>query len=134
MALTETMLSNCHHLHRTDEITFDEKPLSFKAPFRRLSVYDGLVEYGKIPADKIHDRETLLARLRNSDQESGCSRLGYLQMEFLKQLQSLIFGIQPMWLTFRPKSPRSHERMMIQHWLAVRTLCSGTGIANAFSN
>ncbi|MGB0647366.1 MAG: lysine--tRNA ligase, partial [Bradymonadia bacterium] len=83
MSLTETMLSElCIHLHGTDEITFDEKPLSFKAPFRRLSVYDGLVEYAGVKREDIHNREALL----KAAQTLGIKKaeqlgLGYLQME-----------------------------------------------------
>ena len=83
MALTETMLSElCIHLHGTDEITFDEKPLSFKAPFRRLSVYDGLVEYAGVKREDIHNREALLQAahalgIKKAEQLG----LGYLQME-----------------------------------------------------
>ena len=77
------MLSElCIHLHGSDETTFDGQPLSFKAPFRRLSVYDGLVEYADIPKDKIHDRDTLLAAAKRLGiKKAEDLGLGYLQME-----------------------------------------------------
>ncbi len=83
MDLTETMLSElCIHLHGTDEIIFDEKPLSFKAPFRRLSVYDGLVEYAGLAAEEIHDRDALLAAAKRLGIKKAADLgLGYLQME-----------------------------------------------------
>lgn len=83
MRLTEEMLSSlCQHLHGTDTIEFDGRELSFQAPFRRLSVYDGLVEYAGLKRDEIFDRDALLTaahRLKIKNPEK--LGLGYLQME-----------------------------------------------------
>ncbi len=83
MTLTEELLSGlCEHLHGSTKVEYGEHTLDFSAPFRRLSVYDGLVEYAGVPADKVSDRDALLeAAARLHVRKAASLPLGYLQME-----------------------------------------------------
>lgn len=113
MDLTEALLSGlCEHLHGTTQVEYGEHTLDFSAPFRRLSVYDGLVEYAGIPADKVTDAGTLLdAAHRLKVPKADALPLGYLQMEVFEAAAEEHL-IQPTFVTDFPLavSPLSRRK------------------------
>ncbi len=137
MNLTEDLLSSlCKALHGQDEVTYGEHTLSFAAPFRRLSVYDGLTEYAGIEPDQIHDRDILLAKAK----ELGVKRapelsLGYLQMEVFEAAAESDL-IQPTFVTDFPieVSPLSRKKddnpALVDRF---ELYIAGREVANAFS-
>ncbi len=61
------------------------KMLSFQPPFRRLSVWDGLVEYGGLTADEIHDEARLRQRCAELEIEvADHAPIGKIQMELFE--------------------------------------------------
>jgi lysyl-tRNA synthetase class 2 len=137
MDLTEDLLSSlCMHLHGTHAIEHDGNTISFEKPFRRLSVYDGLVEYAGLEADQVTSRDALLeaaARLKVKKAES--LPLGYLQMEVFEAAAEHLM-IQPTFVTDFPLdvSPLSRKKDSdpalvdrFELFIAGRELC------NAFS-
>ena len=113
MALTEDLLKGlCEHLHGTHVIAHGEHEISFETPFRRLSVYDGLVEYAGLDADKVTDRDTLLAAARRLHvKKAEDLPLGYLQMEVFEAAAEAHM-IQPTFVTDFPLdvSPLSRKK------------------------
>lgn len=137
MNLTEELLEGlCQHLHGTTEIEIEGHQVSFARPFRRLSVYDGLVEYAGLEADQVTDRDALLAAaaklgVKKADDLS----LGYLQMEVFEAAAEEAL-IQPTFVTDFPLavSPLSRKKDAdetlvdrFEMYVAGRELC------NAFS-
>ena len=137
MALTETLLAGlCQHLHQSDEIPWGEHQISLKAPFRRLSVRDGLAEYAGVPTDLFYNRDALVdaaKRLHISDPEK--MSLGYLQMAIFEEACETAL-IQPTFVTDFPLdvSPLSRrkdsEPTLVDRF---ELYVGGQEIANAFS-
>jgi len=137
MALTETLLEGLTlHLHGQTKIAHGEHELEFARPFRRLSVYQGLIEHAGIPADQVNDRAALLAaaaRLEVAKAEK--MPLGYLQMAVFEAAAEHLL-IQPTFVTDFPLdvSPLSRKkdtdpRLVDRFELYI----AGREIANAFS-
>jgi lysyl-tRNA synthetase class 2 len=137
MRLTEELFSGlAMHLHNSTELQWGEHVLSMKAPFRRLSVRDGLAQYAGVPTDKFYDREALLEaaqRLEISKAES--MSVGYLQMAVFEEACEAEL-IQPTFVTDFPLdvSPLS-RRKESEPTLVDRfeLYVGGQEIANAFS-
>ena len=137
MELTEDLLASlCQHLHGTHEIQHGDHMISFEKPFRRLSVYDGLVEYAGVPADKVTDRDTLLeAAARLKVKKADTLPLGYLQMEVFEAAAEHHL-IQPTFVTDFPLdvSPLSRKKdadgALVDRF---ELIVAGRELCNAFS-
>ena len=110
--------------------------ISFEKPFRRLSVYDGLVEYAGVPADKVTDRDTLLeAAARLKVKKADTLPLGYLQMEVFEAAAEHHL-IQPTFVTDFPLdvSPLSRKKdadgALVDRF---ELIVAGRELCNAFS-
>ena len=137
MTLTEEMLSGlCQHLHGAHEVTIDEQVISFEAPFRRLSVYEGLVEYAGIAEESVSDRATLVEaarpyKIKNADKMP----IGYLQMEIF-EASAEEHLIQPTFVTDFPiaVSPLSRRKEANPDLVdRFELYVAGRELANAFS-
>ncbi len=137
MTLTEEMLSGlCEDLHGCKQVNIDDTVISFEAPFRRLSVYEGLVEYAGIAEAKVTDRTTLVEaskafRIKNAD----TMPLGYLQME-LFEASAEEHLIQPTFVTDFPieVSPLSRRKESNPNLVdRFELYVAGRELANAFS-
>ena len=137
MDLTETLLSDlCTHLHGSAVIPYGDHTLSFEKPFRRLSVYQGLVEHaGVAPAD-VENREALLAAAeRLHVAKTDKMPLGYLQMAIFEAAAEHLL-IQPTFVTDFPLdvSPLSRKKDANPHLVdRFELYVAGREIANAFS-
>jgi lysyl-tRNA synthetase class 2 len=137
MNLTETLLEGlCTHMHGTAAIPYGEHTLSFEKPFRRLSVYQGLVEHAGIPEGDVENREVLLAAAaRYEIGKTEQMPLGYLQMAVFEAAAEHLL-IQPTFVTDFPldvsplsRKKDSNPRLVDRFELYV----AGREIANAFS-
>jgi lysyl-tRNA synthetase class 2 len=135
--LTEELLEGlCRHLHGTDEVTCGAHTLSFKRPFARVSVYEGLTKYAGVPADRVRDRDALLAaaeRLHLHDAPK--LSLGKLQMEVFEAAAEPHL-IQPTFVTDFPLevSPLSRRKDADPDLVdRFELYAAGREIANAFS-
>ncbi|MCA9558735.1 MAG: lysine--tRNA ligase [Myxococcales bacterium] len=137
MALTEELLSGlAQAIHGTTDVTYGEHTLSFARPFRRLSVYDGLVEHAGVPADRVTDRAALLeAAGRLGLTQVDDLPLGYLQMEVFEAAAEHLL-VQPTFVTDFPLdvSPLSRKKdadpALVDRF---ELYAAGREIANAFS-
>ena len=137
MALTEELLHGlCVHLHGTDQIPYGEHTLSFAKPFRRLSVYQGLIEHAGVPADAVEDRDALLAAAQRLHVPKAHEMaLGYLQMAIFEAAAEHLL-VQPTFVTDFPLdvSPLSRRKdanpKLVDRF---ELYCAGREIANAFS-
>jgi lysyl-tRNA synthetase class 2 len=137
MALTEDLLSGlCEHLHGARSITHGDDEISFEAPFRRLSVYDGLVEYAGLKASEVSDRDALLAAAaRLHVKKAEDLPLGYLQMEVFETAAEHQL-IQPTFVTDFPLdvSPLSRKKDADPHLVdRFELYVAGRELCNAFS-
>ena len=137
MRLTEELISGlANHLHGTTELAWGEHTLNLSAPFRRLTVRDGIAEYAGVPTDKFYDREALLeAAQRLEIPKADSMPLGYLQMAVFEEACEAEL-IQPTFVTDFPLdvSPLS-RRKESEPTLVDRfeLYVGGQEIANAFS-
>ncbi len=137
MKLTEELLEGlCRHLHDTAEIEVEGHRISFAAPFRRLSVYDGLVEYAGLDRAQVTDRDALLeAAGRLGVKKADSLPLGYLQMEVFEAAAEEAL-IQPTFVTDFPLevSPLSRKKdsdpTLVDRF---ELYVAGRELANAFS-
>ncbi len=137
MRLTEELLSGlCEHLHGTAEIEVEGHQISFAAPFRRLSIYDGIVEYAGVPREQVTDRAALLeAAERLGVKKADTLPLGYLQMEVFEAAAEEAL-IQPTFVTDFPLevSPLSRKKdgdpTLVDRF---ELYIAGRELANAFS-
>ncbi len=137
MDLTETLLNGlCVHLHGKEQIAYGEHTLDFARPFRRLSVYDGLIQHAGVPAESVDDRDTLLeAAARFHIGKAADMPLGYLQMAVFEAAAEHLL-IQPTFVTDFPLdvSPLSRKKDSNPHLVdRFELYCAGREIANAFS-
>jgi lysyl-tRNA synthetase class 2 len=137
MALTEELLSGlCEKLHGTTEIPYGDTTLSFATPFRRLSVYDGLVEHAGIAREHINDRAALLeAAQRLGVKKADDLSIGYLQMEVFEAAAEHLL-VQPTFVTDFPvevsplaRRKESNPDLVDRYELYI----AGREVANAFS-
>lgn len=137
MRLTEELISGlATHLHKTTELSWGEHILNLSAPFRRLSVRDGIAQYAGVPTDKFYDRDALLAVARDLNiPKADTMPLGYLQMAVFEEACEAQL-IQPTFVTDFPLdvSPLS-RRKESEPTLVDRfeLYVGGQEIANAFS-
>ena len=137
MEITERLISGlADHLHGETTLAWGEHQLKLAAPFRRLTVRDGLAEYAGVPTEQFYNREALLeaaARLEIKNPEK--MPLGYLQMEVFEEACEAHL-IQPTFVTDFPLdvSPLS-RRKESEPTLVDRfeLYIGGQEIANAFS-
>jgi lysyl-tRNA synthetase, class II len=137
MKLTETLLNELAiHLHGTARIPWGDHEIVLEAPFRRLSVRDGLQQYAEISHEQFYDHEALLAKAQQY-QIHNCEKMssGYLQMAIFEEACEAAL-IQPTFVTDFPLdvSPLS-RRKDAEPTLVDRfeLYVAGQEIANAFS-
>ena len=71
MKLTETMVEHlCKKLNKTTKIKFEDKVLDFKTPWKRLTMFQAIKEYGKLDVEKM-SYEEILDEVRKRNMESG---------------------------------------------------------------
>lgn len=137
MKLTETLLNELAiHLHGTARIPWGDHEIVLEAPFRRLSVRDGLQQYAGISHEKFYDHETLLAKAQQYHIHN-CEKMssGYLQMAIFEEACEAAL-IQPTFVTDFPLdvSPLSRrkdsEPTLVDRF---ELYVAGQEIANAFS-
>ncbi len=112
MVLTEELLRGIAvHVVGNTAVPYGEHVIDFAQPFRRLSIYDGLVEAG-VSRDQVADRETLVdvaqgLGIKGADALS----LGYLQMAVFETYHEPRM-IQPTFVTDFPAevSPLSRKK------------------------
>lgn len=137
MNLTEELISGlAEHLHGTTTLQWGEHELDLSAPFRRLSVRDGLAKYAGVPQDRFYDKEALLeAATRFKIPKADKMPLGYLQMAVFEEACEADL-IQPTFVTDFPLdvSPLSRrkesEPSLVDRF---ELYVGGQEIANAFS-
>ena len=134
---TEELLHGlCVALHGKEEIAYGEHTLSFARPFKRLPVYQGLIDHAGIPAADVENREVLLeaaARLHVTKTEK--MPLGYLQMAIFEAAAEHLL-IQPTFVTDFPLdvSPLSRKKDANPRLVdRFELYAAGREIANAFS-
>jgi lysyl-tRNA synthetase class 2 len=137
MELTETLLNGlCVHLHGKEQIAYGDHTLDFARPFRRLSVYEGLIQHAGVPAELVDDRATLLeAAARFHIGKAADMPLGYLQMAVFEAAAEHLL-IQPTFVTDFPLdvSPLSRKKDSNPRLVdRFELYCAGREIANAFS-
>ncbi len=136
MEMVETLIEKiCTELHDATEVKFGEHLLSFKGPFKRLSMHDSIKEYTGVDISSMNEQE-----LRNQCKE------WHIQVDNsmgIGKLTDEIFGskvehhlIQPTYITDHPmemsplaKKHRSKPGMVERFELFV----CGKEIANAYS-
>jgi lysyl-tRNA synthetase, class II len=83
MDLTEQMISSVFkELNGTDTVTINGQEVSLAPPFKRLTLYDSLIQVAGIPAESLEDEDFLRQWLKRNDAEAKPGwGLGKLQME-----------------------------------------------------
>jgi lysyl-tRNA synthetase class 2 len=137
MQLTETLLEGlCRQLHGKAELTYGEHTISFQGPFARLPVFEGLVKYAGVPADRVRDREALLeAAHRLHIADAAKLSLGKLQMEVFERASEPHL-VQPTFVTDFPLevSPLSRRKDAVDDLVdRFELYVAGREIANGFS-
>jgi lysyl-tRNA synthetase class 2 len=135
--LTEDLLSSlCIHLHGTTEIKYGDHDISLKAPFRQLSVRDGLAEYAGVPVEDFYNRDVLLAAAKRFNlNKLDNMPIGNIQMAVFEEACEHIL-IQPTFVTDFPLdvSPLSrrkdNEPTLVDRF---ELYVAGRELANAFS-
>jgi lysyl-tRNA synthetase class 2 len=137
MNLTEELISGLAlHLHQKTTLQWGEHELNLSAPFRRLSVRDGLAQYAGVDQDDFYNRDVLLeAAKKYHIAKADKMPLGYLQMAVFEEACEADL-IQPTFVTDFPLdvSPLS-RRKESEPTLVDRfeLYVGGQEIANAFS-
>ncbi len=137
MAQTEELLLGlCEHIHGRDHVTLGGETLSFARPFRRLSVYDGLIQYAGVAPAEVEDHEALLVVAQGLHiGKAATMSLGYLQMAIFEATAEASL-VQPTFVTDFPldvsplsRKKESNPRLVDRFELYV----AGREIANGFS-
>jgi lysyl-tRNA synthetase class 2 len=137
MDFTEEML--CHvtmNLLGKLDFTYQGAEISFQRPWKRLTVKEAIIEYGKVDAKTVNDRELALAYARSIGLEFPDS-VGYgkLITEIFEEVAEPKL-IQPTFITSYPTevSPLSrksdHDPEYVDRF---EFFCAGREMANAFS-
>lgn len=137
MDFTEEML--CHvtiELLGTLDFTYQGVPISFQRPWKRLTVKEAIIEYGKVDAKTVNDRELALNYARSIGLDLP-DTIGYgkLITEIFEEVAEPQL-IQPTFITAYPTevSPLSrksdHDPEFVDRF---EFFCAGREMANAFS-
>ncbi len=137
MDFTEELL--CHvtqELLGTLEFTYQGEPISFKRPWKRLTVKEAIMEYGGVEARTVNDRELAYNYARSIGLELP-ENIGYgkLITEIFEEVAEPKL-IQPTFITAYPTevSPLSrkndHDPEIVDRF---EFFCAGREMANAFS-
>lgn len=120
----------------TLEFTYQEMPISFQRPWRRLTVKEAILEYGDIEQKQLEDRDLALAYARSIGLELPDEiSYGKLIMEIFEEVAEHKL-IQPTFVTAYPTevSPLSrkndHNPYIVDRF---ELMIGGREIANAFS-
>ena len=121
-----------HPTASTEELTLD-----FGLPFRRLRVLDGLTEYAGVPADRVEDREFLIAFAKEQHriELSENTLLGKVQMELFDHCAEPQL-INPTFVTDYPTdvSPLARRKDGDPNYTdRFELICARMELANAFS-
>ncbi len=135
--LTEELLEGlCRHIHGAPDLVYGGETISFRGPFARLPVFEGLTKYAGVPEDKVRDREALLeAAHRLHIADAAKLSLGKLQMEVF-EAASEPHLVQPTFVTDFPLevSPLSRRKDAEPDLVdRFELYVAGREIANAFS-
>lgn len=139
MDLTEELLSKLiHKLYEKDSVEFQGREISFKTPFRRMSLRSAVMEYGNLSEKDLEDREKLesLLKTKGFEQEN-------LENLSLDKLCVLVFEefaeenlINPTFITDYPKEisplsrPNDKNPKQVDRF---ELFVNGWELANAFS-
>jgi lysyl-tRNA synthetase class 2 len=137
MDYTENLF--CHvaqELLGTLEFSYQEQPISFQRPWKRLTVKEAILEHGEIDAKALADRDLALAYARSIGLDLP-DDIGYgkLITEIFEEVAETKL-IQPTFITAYPTevSPLSrksdHDPEIVDRF---ELFCAGREIANAFS-
>lgn len=137
MTLTEEMISSVFKkLNGTDTIKVGDREVSLAAPFRRLTLFESLVQIGGIPCEHLEDADYLRQWLKGHDAEVKPGwGLGKLQMEvYDKAVEPEI--LEPTFITNHPVETSPLSRRNEQNPGVVdrfELVIAGREIVNAFS-
>ena len=137
MEFTEELL--CHvaeELLGTLDFTYQGESISFKRPWKRLTVKEAIIEYGGAQAKTVNDRELALAYARSIKLDLP-DDIGYgkLLMEIFEEVAEPKL-IQPTFITAYPTevSPLSRKNEQDPEIVdRFEFFCAGREMANAFS-
>ncbi len=137
MDFTEEML--CHvtkELLGDLEFSYQGAPISFKRPWKRLTVKEAIIEYGKVDAITVNDRELALVYARSIGLDFP-DNIGYgkLITEIFEEVAEPQL-IQPTFITAYPTevSPLSRKSDNDPEFVdRFEFFCAGREMANAFS-
>lgn len=125
----------CKKVKGSTKITYQGKEIDFTTPWRRLSVYDGIKEYGGFDVSKMSEAD-LFAKVKElgSDLEKPCSH-GEMAMEAFEltveeHLWNPTFVIDfPMEISPLTKKHRSQKGLVERF----EPICAGMEIGNAYT-
>ncbi len=137
MDFTEEML--CHvaqELLGTLDFDYQGQPISFKRPWKRLTVKEAIIEYGGVSAKTVNDRELALVYARSIGLDFP-DNVGYgkLITEIFEEVAEPKL-IQPTFITSYPTevSPLSRKSDSDPEFVdRFEFFCAGREMANAFS-
>ena len=139
MKTTEELLSGIvADVLKKESITYQDKEISFKAPFARMTMREAVAKFCNVSLDKTYDKKTLMDLLKKSEiDQAGMDKLS------VDKLMVLCFEeyaegqlIQPTFITefpteISPLSRRNDKNPDIVDRFEL--YCNGWEIANAFS-
>ncbi|MBU1432066.1 lysine--tRNA ligase [Myxococcota bacterium] len=137
MEMTEELLHGVvMEIHGAASITYGEHTLDFTRPFRRISIYEGLVAHAGLTEAQLHDREALLAAARRYEiPKADQLDVGHLQLEVFEAAAEHLL-IQPTFVTDFPLSvsPLSRRKDSDPNLVdRFELYVAGRELANAFS-
>jgi len=137
MDFTEEML--CHvamELLGTLDFTYQDTPISFKRPWKRLTVKEAILEYGNVDAKTLDDRELALGYARSLGLDlPDTTGYGKLITEIFEEVAEPQL-LQPTFITAYPTevSPLSRKSDLDPEFVdRFEFFCAGREMANAFS-
>jgi len=125
---------NC--LYGTEEVSYQGETISFKSPWKRLSVREAILEYGDIDAKSLDDRDLALSYAKSIGLDLP-DDIGYgkLITEIFEEVAETKL-IQPTFITSYPTEVSPLSRKSDKNPDIVdrfELFCAGREIANAFS-
>jgi lysyl-tRNA synthetase, class II len=137
MDFTEEML--CHvamELLGTLDFTYQDTPISFKRPWKRLTVKEAILEYGNVDAKTLDDHELALGYARSLGMDlPDTTGYGKLITEIFEEVAEPQL-LQPTFITAYPTevSPLSRKSDLDPEFVdRFEFFCAGREMANAFS-